>query len=70
MARPAIYDLGIFPRLTLTSEQVLSLDDDGVTELRDLGTTSEMLAQLFTEAAQPGCRFELDFAAQTIIARV
>jgi hypothetical protein len=64
--RPAIYDLGIFPVLQLTGEQVRMFTNADLEELRELGATDAMLGRLERLAREPGARFGLDFEHEAV----
>lgn len=64
--RAALYDLGIFPTLTLTSAQVRAFTEADLEELRELGTTDAMFGRLERLAREPGARFVLDFEHETV----
>jgi hypothetical protein len=64
--RPALYDLGIFPILTLTSADVRAFTAADVAELRDLGATDGMLDELRELARVPDRRLRLDFELRTV----
>jgi len=63
----AIYDLGLYPALTLTSDQVLALSAADVAALRDdLGLTDLMLDRLRTLGRVPDRQLVLDFASRGV----
>ncbi len=63
MARPAMYDVQVFPSLTLTRAQLLTADWD---ELRGLGAGQAMIEQALALVRLTDASLLLDFERQTV----
>ena len=62
----ALYGLGIFPTLVLSSDEANSLTAEDLAELRALGLTGAMHSKLRALASISGRGLRLDFARRTV----